>query len=90
MFQNLGCNCLNDLKEFKDDLVFKHEYTNKNLLFYSENQKPFELTDYLGNKYTVTDVSGCSVLPTTYEMKRAELYARLVDESSKRAIYKLK
>ena len=90
MFQNLGCNCLNDLKEFKDDLIFKHEYTNKNLLFYAENQKPFELTDYLGNKYVVTDISGCCVLPTTYEMKRAELYARLVDESSKRAIYKLK
>lgn len=90
-FQRNGCHAINKLEDFKDNLVFEHKYTNKNLLFYAENQKPFELVDYLGNKYTVDDISGCCLVPTTYELGRAQMYASLVDdESSKRAIYKLK
>ena len=29
-----GCKCLNDISEFRDDLVFDFELTNKNTLFY--------------------------------------------------------
>jgi len=51
--------------------------------------KPFELTDYNGVKYTVTDVSGCCLLPTTYVLGKSEDYAKLlIDNSSARAIYK--
>ncbi len=47
------------------------------------------MTDYLGNKFVVSDKSGCCLLPTTYILGKAEEYANLIsDESSKRAVYK--
>lgn len=57
------------------------------MLVYCEEQFPFELTDYLGNKYVVDDFSGSCVLPTTYELGRAEDYIQLTSESSKRAVF---
>ena len=84
-----GSKALKSLEEFKDDFVFEHEVTNKNLLFYTENQPKFEFTDYLGFKYIVTDKSGCCLLPTTYILGKSLDYANLLnDNSSKRARYK--
>ena len=80
---------LKSLDEFRDNYVFKFENGEKNVLFYTENQEPLEVEDYLGLKYTVTDKSGCCVLPNTYELAKALDYANLVnDESSKRARFK--
>lgn len=84
-----GAKALKSLDEFKDDFVFSHEITNKNLIMYVENQQPFELTDYNGVSLNVSDKSGCCVLPTTYVLGKSEEYADLItDNSSKRAIYK--
>ena len=80
---------LKDLDEFRDNYVFEFENGDKNVLFYTENQDPLEVTDYLGLKYTVTDKSGCCILPTTYELSKSLDYAILVNnESSKRARFK--
>ena len=80
---------MKSLDEFKDDFVFSHEVTNKNILMYVDNEQPFELTDYLGHTSMVTDKSGCCLLPTTYVLGKAEEYANLIsDASSNRAIYK--
>ncbi len=77
-----------DLNNFKDDLVFEFKDTKKNLLIYVENQEPVELIDYLGNKETITDKSGCCILPTTYILGKSQEYEHLLsDESAKRAIY---
>lgn len=84
-----GAKALKDLSEFKDGFIFKYEDTNKNLLFYVDNQNPCLITDYLGNDYIVTDYSGCCLLPNSYTLGKALDYAHLVsDESSKRSIYK--
>lgn len=84
-----GGNSLKSLDEFRDDYVFTYEDTGKKLLMYCEDQSPYELTDYLGNKKIVNDKSGCCILPTTYVLGKALEYANLItDESSKRAIYK--
>lgn len=84
-----GAKELHNLNEFRDDLVFNHSTTNKNLLVYVDNQYPIELTDYLGTKYTVTDKSGCSVIPTTYVLGKSLDYCTLLEEaSSNRARYK--
>ena len=84
-----GALSLKSLNEFKDDFVFDFETTNKNLLVYTENQEKFEIVDYLGNKYVVSDKSGCCLLPTTYILGKALEYAELLtDESSHYAIYK--
>lgn len=84
-----GASALKKLEDFKDNLIFPFELTNKNILFYTENQPKFELTDYLGFKYTITDKSGCCLLPTTYELSKSLDYATLLnDNSSKRARYK--
>lgn len=84
-----GAGVLKKLEDFKDDLIFPFELTNKNILFYTENQPKFEVTDYLGFKYTINDKSGCCLLPTTYELSKSLDYATLLnDNSSKRARYK--
>lgn len=77
-----------DLNNFKDNLVFEFKDTGKNLLIYTEDQEPIEITDYEGNKYTVYDKSGCCILPTTYVLGKSQEYEHLLsDESAPRAIY---
>ena len=84
-----GARGLKDLKDFKDGLIFKFKDTNKNLLFYVDNQKEFELVDYNGVKYRVKDKSGCCLLPNSYTLGKSLDYCHLIsDESSKRSIYK--
>ena len=83
-----GAKALKSLKDFKDDFVFDFKYTNKNLLIYNDEMKPFELTDYKGKTRTVTDKYSCVLIPTTYVLGKSEEYANLLsDESSARAIY---
>ena len=78
-----------DLNNFKDDLVFTADVTNKNLLFYCEGQPPVEMTDKDNNTYIVDDKSGCCVVPTTYVLSKSYDYMNLLSEnSSRRAIYK--
>ena len=78
-----------DLNNFRNDLVFEFKDTGKNLLIYTEDQEPVEIQDYLGNKETITDKSGCCILPTTYILGKSQEYEHLLsDESAKRAIYK--
>ena len=84
-----GAKALKNLNDFRDNFVFRHEDTGKNLLMYVENQDPFILKDYNGKESIVKDKSGCSLIPTTYVLGKALDYAMLVnDNSSKRAIYK--
>ena len=84
-----GAKALNSLKDFKDDLVFRHEDTNKNIIVYNDNQIKVLITDYQGNMYLVDDKSGCCVLPTTYVLGKSEEYVNLItDNSSARAIYR--
>ena len=84
-----GAKCLNSLEEFEDDLIFDFEHTNKLTLAYNDHQEAIELTDYLGNKYTVTDKSGICMLPTTYKLGKALDYADLIlDQSSERAKFR--
>lgn len=84
-----GAKCLTDLKDFKDDLVFDFNHTNKLTLAYNDNQIPVVITDYLGNKYEVSDRSGICMLPTTYRLGKAEDYADLINDSTERAKFKL-
>lgn len=80
----------NDIRNFKDNLIFDFKDTNKNILIYADNQISVELTDYQGNTEMVKDKSGCCLLPTTYILGKAIEYASLVeDDTTKRAKYKL-
>ena len=84
-----GAECLTCLDDFRDDLVFDFEHTNKLTVAYNDNQKPIEITDYLGNKYTVKDKSGSCMLPTTYKLGKALDYADLIDNSNERAKFNI-
>ena len=84
-----GADCLNSLDEFRDDLVFDFEHTNKLTLAYNDNQIPVTITDYLGKVYTVRDKSGICMLPTTYKLGKSLDYAELIeDECTERARFK--
>jgi hypothetical protein len=84
-----GCFCLKSLDEFRDNLVFDFEHTNKNIIMYNDFQDKTLLTDYQGNELEVADKYGCCLLPTTYELGKSEEYAELLsDESSARSYYK--
>ena len=85
-----GVACLRgNIENFRDDLVFEHKYTNKNLLMYCEEQKEVILSDYLGKETKVSDRTGCCILPTTYVLGKSDDYTHLLSEdSSRRAIFK--
>lgn len=84
-----GAKCLSSLDEFRDDLVFDFEHTNKLTLAYNDNQIPVDITDYLGNTYTVKDKSGICMLPTTYKLGKSYDYADLINDSTERARFRL-
>ena len=84
-----GAKCLKSLDEFRDDLVFDFENTNKLTLFYNDNQESYTITDYLGNSCKVTDKSGICMIPTTYKLGKALDYIELITEqSSERAKFR--
>lgn len=83
-----GVYQLNKIDDFRNDLVFEFKNTNKNTLFYVEKQEPFELTDYLGNKEKVIDITGCCLVPCSYTLDKSQEYEDLLtDFSSKHARY---
>ena len=84
-----GAKCLKSLKDFKDNLVFDFEHTNKLTLAYNDNQIPVTIIDYLGNSYEVKDKSGICMIPTTYKLGKSEDYAELINNSAERAKFKL-
>ena len=84
-----GAKALKKLEDFKDGLIFKYKDTNKNLLFYVDNQEEHILKDYTGLEYKITDKSGCCILPNSYTLGKALDYCHLIsDDSSRRSIYK--
>lgn len=84
-----GAKALKDLKNFKDGFIFRYKDTNKNLLFYVDNQEEHILKDYNGIEYKITDKSGCCILPNSYTLGKALDYCHLLsDDSSKRSVYK--
>lgn len=84
-----GAKQIKSLEDFTDDLEFTYETTNKNVLFYCEEQQPITMTDYQGNVDFVSDKSGCCLVPTTYTLKKSLEYANLLnEESTERAVYR--
>ncbi|MBQ9011137.1 MAG: hypothetical protein IJ093_00615 [Bacilli bacterium] len=84
-----GAKCLKRIEDFRDDLIFDYENTNKKMLAYNDHQEPIEIIDYKGVKYMVTDKSGVCLLPTTYKLGKALEYADLLtDNSSTRSKFK--
>ena len=84
-----GAKVLNSLSEFKDNLIFPSEITNKLTCVYIDTQDNHEVIDYQGNTYLVQDKTGCCFTPASYELGKSLDYADLIsDLSSKRAIYK--
>jgi len=84
-----GAKCLKSLDEFRDDLVFDFDNTNKLTLFYNDKQESYTITDYLGNSCKVTDKSGICMIPTTYKLGKALDYIELITEqSSERAKFR--
>ena len=50
-----GAACLNDIHDFKDDLVFTFDKTNKHTIVYNDDQIPIDIIDKDGVKYTCND-----------------------------------
>lgn len=83
-----GSKALKNLNDFRDDFVFDYKDTGKNLLIYNDEMQEFELEDYQGNKEIQNVKYGAVLVPTTYELGKAEEYAYLIsDDSSARAIF---
>lgn len=83
-----GVKALKSLEDFKDNLVFSHKDTGKNLVIYNDDMIPVELTDYQGNKELLKNRYGCVVVPTNYVLSKSVDYMNLLsDYSSARSIY---
>lgn len=84
-----GAKALKDLNDFRDHYIFKASDTNKQSIIYIDNQKVDTVVDVDGNKYTNTDISGCCMIPCSYELGKSLDYCELLtDNSSKRAVFK--
>ena len=85
-----GAKCLKRIEDFRDNLVFDADITNKKIVMYNDRQMPVDLIDQNGVKYRVEDKSGCCLLPTTYKLGKALDYADLlIENSSKRAKFNI-
>ena len=83
-----GAKALKKLEDFKDNFVFEHKYTNKNLIIYNDEMKEIKIKDYNNIEYVSNEKYGCCIIPTSYELNKSFEYAELIsDESSNRAIY---
>lgn len=57
-------------------------------MIYNDEQIEFKLKDYKGNVEDVSQKFGAVLVPTTYELGKAEEYMNLISEnSSKRSVY---
>lgn len=84
-----GACAINNLEEFKDNLVFKYKDTGKNSKQYNDNQIATPMIDYQGNMFYVADKTGVCLLPDSYTLGKSLEYASLIsDNTSNRAIYK--
>lgn len=84
-----GSKEIKSLSEFKDNLVFHFENTGKNLIQYIENQEPFEILDFQGNRDIITEKSAVAIFPAEYTLAKSVEYSELLtDTSSMRAIYR--
>ena len=72
-----------DIKNFKDGMIFGYEQTNeyknnehegeKLTHYYIDNQEPFTFTDIDGNEYTCNQKYGIVLQPTTYTLGYTDL-----------------
>lgn len=84
-----GSACLTKIDDFRDDLVFTFDKTNKYTIIYNDEQIPIDITDTNGVKYTCTDKTSCVLLPTEYTLGKAYEYAQLLtDNSTKRSKFR--
>ena len=84
-----GAACLNDIHDFKDDLVFTFDKTNKHTIVYNDDQIPIDIIDKDGVKYTCNDKTTCVLLPAEYTLGKAYEYTQLLtDNSTKRSKFK--
>lgn len=84
-----GSQCLHDIDEFRDDLVFTFDKTNKHTIVYNDEQLPIDIIDKNGVKYICKDKTSCVLLPAEYTLGKAYEYTQLLtDNSTKRSKFK--
>ena len=84
-----GNKCLSRIEDFRDDLVFKYQDTNKHTIIYNDYQKTVDIIDYNGVKCRCNDLSGAVLLPAEYTLNKSYDYTMLLtDNSSERAKFK--
>ena len=84
-----GYKCLHNIDEFRDNLVFTFDKTNKHTIIYNDEQLPIDITDKNGVQYTCKDKTTCVLLPAEYTLGKAYEYSQLLtDNSTKRSKFK--
>lgn len=84
-----GSACLTNINEFRDNLIFTFDKTNKYTIIYNDEQMPIDITDVNGVKCRCTDKTTCVLLPTEYTLGKAYEYSQLLtDNSTKRSKFK--
>lgn len=84
-----GSKALKSLNDFRDKFIFKASDTGKQTLMYLDEQDEDILVDKDGNKYVNRDITGCCMIPCSYELGKSLDYCELLtDNSSKRAVFR--
>ena len=84
-----GGKALKDLNDFRDHYIFKASDTNKQSILYIDEQDVDKVIDVNGVEYNNTDITGCCMIPCSYELGKSLDYCELLtDNSSKRAVFR--
>ena len=84
-----GSKALKSLNDFRDKFIFKASDTGKQTLMYLDDQEEDTVIDKDGNKYINRDITGCCMIPCSYELGKSLDYCELLtDNSSKRAVFR--
>ncbi len=84
-----GARALHNLNDFRDNFIFKASDTEKQSIIYIDSQQYNKVVDVDGVEYMNTDLTGCCMIPCSYELGKSLDYCELLtDNSSKRAVFR--
>jgi hypothetical protein len=74
-----GADALHSLSDFKDGFTFDYKKSGKKILFYNDEQLPFQVTDIDGNTMWIKERYGICLMPCRYTIGVTPDYANYIN-----------
>ena len=80
MWEKAGHNIIKLFQLFDDELIIPAEYSGKNVHTYIDVPRHGKVTDYLGNEYAYTELSGIHLSQSSYDFSRVSDFKKFVEQ----------